>query len=139
MDYLHVNADCKNGDSFPIVMKASQKVYDIAKRMVKITKQHRELEKKFIDELAKINNMSTDEVSDIMSTYDFMVDAAEYGVNVSLYKEITADEYELLVRKAIEEGSMEFNEDYVQKIKRIDRKQKMHSLHNKGKVQRKHG
>jgi hypothetical protein len=73
-----------------------------------------------------------------MCKYDFMVDSAQYATGAELFKEITEQEYYTLLRKAIEEGTMEFNSEFVEKIKRIDRKQKMHALHNTGKLRRKH-
>lgn len=138
MDYLHVNADCQDGQTRPIVMKASEHAYSILGRMVDLVRKHRELERKFIEEMAKINNMSTDEYQDLSAEYDFLVDAAEYGVNISTYKSISEAEYYRLLDIAIEEESMELNSDFVEKWKRSKRKQKMHSMHNIGKVRRKY-
>ena len=46
-----------------------------------------------LTELAKINNISEDEVSDILATYDFLVDSSQYGL-VDLVTEISKEEYD---------------------------------------------
>lgn len=107
MDYLHVNADCTDGYYRPVVMKVSKKAWNICSRLGKLAVQHRKLDRELVTELAKINNMSEDEISDIMCSQDFMVDAAEYGVGVETSKEITKEEYEKLRKVGIESGSME--------------------------------
>ena len=99
MKYLHVNADCRDGNTFPIIMKTSNKVYEILSKLVILTRKHRELEDKLIDELAKINNMSTDEVNDIMSTYDFLVDGGDgFAILKTFPKKEKTD---ILVRDAV--------------------------------------
>ena len=107
MNYLHVNADCTNGYYEPVVMKVSKKAWDLCGRLGELAKKHRYLERELITELAKINKMSTDEISDIMCAHDFMVDAAEYGVGVETSKTIDKKEYEKLRKIGIEAGSME--------------------------------
>lgn len=107
MNYLHVNADCRNGEREPVVMKVSKKAWGLCGRLGKLAKQHRKLERELLTELAEINNMSEDEVSDIMCTNDFLVDAAEYGVGIETSKEISKKEYEKLRKIGIEAGSME--------------------------------
>ena len=107
MDYLHINADCANGYCEPVVMKVSKKAWDLSGRMGALVVQHRRLEEKLIKELARINDMTTDEVSDIMSTYDFMVDCSQYGVGVETSEEISKEKYEELRKVGIEAGSME--------------------------------
>lgn len=107
MNYLHVNADCTDGYYRPVVMKVSKKAWSVCSRLGKLAVKHRKLERELITELAKINNMSEDEVSDIMCNQDFLVDAAEYGVGVEISKEISKEEYEKLRQIGIEAGSME--------------------------------
>lgn len=107
MNYLHVNADCVNGYYEPVVMKVSKKAWNICGRLGELAKKYRYLERELITELAKINKMSTDEVSDIMCSQDFLVDAAEYGVGMETSKEVSKEEYEKLRKIGIEAGSME--------------------------------
>ena len=107
MNYLHVNADCMNGYYEPVVMKVSKKAWNICGRLGVLAKKHRYLEQELITELARINKMSTEEVSDIMCAHDFMVDAAEYGVGVETSEEISKEKYEKLRKIGIEAGSME--------------------------------
>lgn len=107
MNYLHVNSDNINGYYEPVVMKVSKKAWDLCGRMGKLAKQHRKLERELLTELAGINNMSEDEVSEIMCVHDFLIDAAEYGVGVETSKEISKKEYEKLRKIGIEAGSME--------------------------------
>lgn len=107
MNYLHINADSTNGQDAPVVMKVSKKAWGLCGRLGKLAKQHRKLERELLTELAEINNMSEDEVSDIMCVHDFLVDAAEYGVGVETSKEIDRQEYYRLRGIAKQVGSME--------------------------------
>ena len=107
MDYLHVNSDNINGYYEPVVMKVSEKAWGLCGRMGKLACKHRQLEHELLEELAKINGMTTSEISDIMCQHDFMVDASQYGVGVETSKEISKKEYEKLHKIGIEAGSME--------------------------------
>ena len=107
MNYLHINSDNINGYYEPVVMKVSKKAWDLSGRMGALVAQHRRLEEKLIKELARINGMTTDEVSDIMSSYDFMVDCSQYGVGAEMSEEISKEKYEKLRKIGIEAGSME--------------------------------
>ena len=111
MNYLHINADSTDGQSAPVVMKVSEKAWGLCGRMGKLSEQHRKLERELLTELAEINNMSEDEVSDIMCVHDFLVDAAEYGVGVETSKEISRQEYYRLRGVAKQVGSMEVLDD----------------------------
>lgn len=75
--------------------------------MGKLAEQHQKLERELLTELAEINNMSEDEVSDIMYVHDFLVDAIEYDVGVETSKEISRQEYYRLRGIAKQVGSME--------------------------------
>ena len=107
MDYLHVNADSTDGQRAPVVMKVSKKAWGLCGRMGKLAKQHRKLERELLAELAEMNKMSEDEVSDIMCVHDFLVDAAAYGVDIETSKAISRQEYYRLLGIAKQVGSME--------------------------------
>ena len=107
MNYLHINADSTDGQEAPVVMKVSKKAWGLCGRMGKLAKRHRKLERELLTELAEINNMSEDEVSDIMCVHDFLVDAAEYGIGIETSKEISRQEFYRLRGVAKQVGSME--------------------------------
>ena len=106
MDYYHINSEEADGQRAPIVMKVSKKASSICSKMGKLSRQMAKLDRELLEELANINNTSTDEVSDIMAFDDFLVDSSQYGTNYIADKQISKEEYERLLKIGIEAGSM---------------------------------
>ena len=106
MDYYHINSEEYNGETAPIVMKVSKRASDICSKMSKLSNQMAKLDRELLEELAKNNNTSTDEVSDIMAFNDFLVDTSQYGINYIAHKQVSKEEYERLLKVGIEAGSM---------------------------------
>ena len=99
MKYYLLNKDCEYQK--PVVMKLNVRTEKIIASMRCLARKHAELDLKMIKELAKINNISEDEVSDILATYDFLVDSSQYGfgelvteINEEEYDKIKEDKYE---------------------------------------------
>lgn len=76
-----------------ITLKISSKIGNITNRMARLVRQHAKLDKQLVKELAKLNNITEDEVSDIMSSYDFLVDQSQYGLSNFSNEEISRQEY----------------------------------------------
>lgn len=95
MQYFHINHNCKS-EPEPVVLKVSEKALYLCGRMAKLIKQHSRLDRQLVQELAKINKIDEDEISDIMAEYDFLVDASQYGTGAEMAKPISKEEYEVL-------------------------------------------
>ena len=91
MKYYLLNKDCEYQK--PVVMKLNVITEKIVASMRRLARKQAELDLKMIKELAKINNMSEDEISDTLATYDFLVDSSQYGL-VDLVTEISKEEYD---------------------------------------------
>ena len=91
MKYYLLNKDCEY--QTPVVMKLNVTTEKIVASMSRLVRKQAELDLKMIKELAKINNMSEDEVSDTLATYDFLVDSSQYGL-ADLVTEISKEEYD---------------------------------------------
>lgn len=81
----------------PVLFKMNKKALVLAKRLAKLARQHAKLDWQFIEELAKVNNIETFEVSSLLADYDFLVSMTEYGDDLDLSseeREITKEEYE---------------------------------------------
>lgn len=76
-----------------ITVKVNSKIEKVTNRMARLIRQHAKLDKELIKELAKVNNITEDEVSDIMSSYDFLVDQSQYGLSNFSNEEISRQEY----------------------------------------------
>ena len=94
MDYYHINSEEDDGQRAPIVMKVSKKASSICNKMGKLARQMAKLDRELLEELANINNTSTDEVSEIMAFDDFLVGSSQYGTNYIADKQISKEEYE---------------------------------------------
>lgn len=96
MKYYYINPYEENEK--PILIKLSKKVDNLVGKMVKLSRQHAKLDRQVIQELSRINNISEDEISDILANYDFMVDVSQYGFgNFEISaKELTKEEYKQL-------------------------------------------
>ena len=106
MYYYHINSEEQDGLRAPIVMKVSKKASGLCARMGKLSNEMSKLDRELLEELARINNTSTDEVSDIMAYNDFLVDASQYGTGYIANRQISKEEYEKLLKIGIEAGSM---------------------------------
>lgn len=99
MKYYYINPDKENEK--PILIKLSKKIDNLVGRMAKLSRQHAKLDREVIQELSKINDISEDEISDILANYDFMVDISQYGLSnfeISV-KELTKEEYKQLFKE----------------------------------------
>lgn len=106
MYYYHVNSEEQDGLRAPIVMKVSKKASDLCAKMGKLSNEMAKLDRELLEELARINNTSTDEVSDIMAYNDFLVDASQYGTGYIANRQVSKGEYEELLKIGLEAGSM---------------------------------
>lgn len=99
MKYYYINPD--EEDEKPILIKLSKKIDYLIGKMAKLSRQHAELDRQVIQELSKINNMTEDEISDILTNYDFMVDVSQYGLgNFEIStQELTKEEYKKFIKK----------------------------------------
>ena len=61
--------------------------------MAKLSQLHANLDRQLIKELSKLNDLSEDEISDILSSTDFLVDMTQYGLNEFTYEEISKEEF----------------------------------------------
>ena len=99
MKYFYINPNEENEK--PILIKLSKKIDNLISKMAKLSHQHAKLDKQVIQELSKINNISEDEISDILASYDFMVDVSQYGLgNFEIStRELTKEEYKKFIKK----------------------------------------
>lgn len=99
MKYFYINPNEENEK--PILIKLSKKIDNLISKMAKLSQQHAKLDKQVIQELSKINNISEDEISDILASYDFMVDVSQYGLgNFEIStQELTKEEYKKFIKK----------------------------------------
>ena len=74
-------------------IKTNCKIDSICKRMAKLSQLHANLDRQLIKELSRLNDLSEDEISDILSSTDFLVDMTQYGLNEFTYEEISKEEF----------------------------------------------
>ena len=74
-------------------IKTNYKIDSICKRMAKLCQLHANLDRQLIKELSRLNNLCEDEISDILSSTDFLVDRTPYGLNEFTYEEISKEEF----------------------------------------------
>lgn len=99
MKYYNLNKLTDEEYTNPVLIKVNDKTQKMLQRIVKIVIQHRQLESKIIDELAKTNNLETYEINDLLADYDFLCDIMEYGNPFDIYSEarqISQKEYNKL-------------------------------------------
>ena len=99
MKYFYINPYEENEK--PILIKLSKKIDSLISKMAKLSQQHAKLDKQVIQELSKINNISEDEISDILASYDFTVNVSQYGLgNFEIStQELTKEEYNKIIKK----------------------------------------
>lgn len=90
MKYYLLNPENPNE---PIVIKVNSVLENIVSKMVKLSRKHAELDKQLVKELARINNISEDEASDIMCFNDFLVDSSQYGLG-EVVQQISKEQYD---------------------------------------------
>lgn len=76
-----------------IIIKINRKIEKITSKMAILVNQHAILDRQLIQELANLNNTSEDEISDIISSYDFLVDESQYGLSNFSNEQISKEEY----------------------------------------------
>lgn len=91
MQYYLLKKDTRNNDNIPI--KINSKIQKICNKMAKLINQHAILDKQLVKELASLNEISEDEASDIMSSYDFLVDTSQYGLSNFSIEQVSREEY----------------------------------------------
>lgn len=99
MKYYNLNKLTTEEYSNPVLIKVDNKTQKMLQKITKIVKQHRTLEREIIAELAKTNNLETDEINDLLADYDFLCDVMEYGNSCDFYSEtrqISQEEYNKL-------------------------------------------
>ena len=85
MKYFYLNpTEVDKGNNYPVVLKLSEKALKLAGKMKKLAKEHAKTERELIELMAILNNLSTDDISEIMCNYDFMVDETQYGIGAEL-------------------------------------------------------
>lgn len=102
MRYYNLSKSTPNEYSNPVLIKVNSKTEKLLKRITKIIKKHRALEKQIIKELAKVNKMDNYDMDDLLADYDFLCDVMEYGNDNDGYaymREITKKEYDDLKSK----------------------------------------
>ena len=93
MRYFYLNSEDQYADK-PVLAKLSKKAEDICNKMSKLSRQHAMLDRELVEELARINNVTEQEISDMMSEYDWLVDVSQYGLgNVEQVEQITKEEF----------------------------------------------
>lgn len=98
MKYFHLNPEESNESA--VVAKLSTKAEKIVQQMSKLAQKHRELDRKLVSELAKVNNLPEDEIQDMMADYDWLVDVSQYGLgNMETAEGITKEEFLKLRKK----------------------------------------
>lgn len=80
-------------DNNGILIKINSKIQKICGKMAKLVNQHAILDKQLVKELAVLNEISEDEASDIMSSYDFLVDTSQYGLSNFSIEQVSRKEY----------------------------------------------
>lgn len=83
----------KNLTDKGILIKINSKVQKISFKMAKLINQHAILDRQLVKELANLNRISEDEASDIMSSYDFLVDESQYGLSNFSNEQISREQY----------------------------------------------
>lgn len=83
----------KNLTDKGILIKINSKIQKICNKMAKLTNQHAVLDRQLVKELANFNGISEDEASDIMSSYDFLVDESQYGLSNFSNEQISRKQY----------------------------------------------
>ena len=99
MKYYNLNKLISEEYTNPVLIKINSQTQKMLQRIAKIVIQHRQLERKIIDELAKTNNLETYKISDLLAEYDFLCDTMEYGNAFDDYAEarqISQKEYNRL-------------------------------------------
>ena len=99
MKYYNLNKLTSEEYTNPVLIKINGQTQKMLQRIVKVVIQHRQLERKIIDELAKTNNLETYEINDLLADYDFLCDTMEYGNAFDAYSEsrqISQKEYNKL-------------------------------------------
>ena len=102
MRYYNLNKSTPSEYSNPVLIKVNSKVEKLLKRITKVIREHRALEKQIIEELAKVNKMDSYDMNDLLADYDFLCDVMEYGNDIDGYaymREITKEEYDNLKTK----------------------------------------
>lgn len=102
MKYYNLNKLTSEEYTNPVLIKINGQTQKMLQRIVKVVAQHRQLERKIIDELAKINNLETYEINDLLADYDFLCDTMEYGNAFDVYSEarqISQKEYNRLKKE----------------------------------------
>ena len=87
MKYYNLNKLTSEEYTNPVLIKVNGQTQKMLQRIVKVVTQHRQLERKIIDELAKTNNLETYEINDLLADYDFLCDTMEYGNAFDAYAE----------------------------------------------------
>lgn len=83
----------KNTTDKGIPIKINSKVQKISSKMAKLINQHAILDRQLVKELANLNGISEDEASDIMSSYDFLVDESQYGLSNFSNEQVSREQY----------------------------------------------
>lgn len=102
MKYFNLQKLTEEEYSNPVLMKINNKTFKMLKKIAKIIRQHRKLEKEIIKEIAITNNLETLEVNDLLADHDFLCDIMEYGHEIDHYaleRMITQKEYKSLLNK----------------------------------------
>lgn len=91
MQYYLLKKNIADNNGIPI--KINSKIQKICNKMAKLVNQHAILDRQLIKELADINEITEDDASDIMSSYDFLVDASQYGLSSFSVEQVSREEY----------------------------------------------
>lgn len=84
-------------------IKTNSKIQKICSKMSRIINLHAKLDRELVKELATLNNITEEEASDIMSSYDFLVDESQYGLSNFSNEIITREKY-LKIKKGNNNG-----------------------------------
>lgn len=76
-----------------IFVKTNSKIDKLCSRMSKLAQQHAKLDRLLVKEFAQLNGISEDEASDIMCSYDFLVDISQYGLTDFCQEQISQKDY----------------------------------------------
>ncbi len=82
-----------NENEIGVPIKINATIQKISGKMSKLINQHAKLDRELVKELAKLNGITEDEASDIMSSYDFLVDESQYGLTNFSNEEVTKKKY----------------------------------------------
>lgn len=91
MQYYLLQKNVADNNGIPI--KINSKIQKICNKMAKLVNQHAILDRQLVKELAELNKISEDEASDIMSSYDFLVDTSQYGLSNFSIEQVSKEEY----------------------------------------------